>query len=87
MTAALRNYTRWTADGAGALTADILGGKFPLRVDQPAGVVEFDGRDLTPDEARMYGVRLIEAAALADGGRVVRAAPEVELPRNNRPRQ
>jgi hypothetical protein len=66
-----RRYTRWTRAGS-ALVADILGGRFQVGADEAAGVVSFAGADLTPDEARLYGVRLVEAAALADGGRAVR---------------
>lgn len=67
-----RRYTRWTRRGA-VLAADILGGRFVLGADEGRGVVSFAGVDLSPDEARLYGVRLVEAAALADGGRAVRA--------------
>jgi hypothetical protein len=66
-----RRYTRWTRAGA-ELVADILGGRFQVGADETTGLVRFAGADLTPDEARLYGVRLVEAAALADGGRAVR---------------
>ena len=83
----MRNYTRWQAIAVAsgpddphpdALRADLLG--------MPFGVTAFPGRavvelhtvplqpplDLSPDEARLLGVRLIEAAALADGDRAIR---------------
>lgn len=64
-------YTRWTVTGP-ALTADILGSKFQLQAFPEQGEVHFAGTRLSPDEARLYGVRLIEAAALADGDAAVR---------------
>lgn len=79
----LRNYTRWTthtrADLTSFLQADILGARYELMVDPGAGTVTLsvfdDARPMSPDEARMLGVRLIEGAALADGERAIRAAP------------
>lgn len=78
VTTALRNYTRWyqSPGEAGVLVADILGTSFRLEAVPGAGVVRLQGRDLTPDEARLIGVRLIDAAVLADGDRAVRAAPQ-----------
>lgn len=66
-------YTRWTTDG-GRLTADILGADTDVQADLTAGTVDavVPDRALSPDEARMIGVRLIEAAALADGDRCIR---------------
>jgi hypothetical protein len=70
----LRNYTRWRAGAPGQLHADILGGKLDIAVDQHSGKVLLDGAALSPDEARMIGVRLIDAAVLADGERAIRGA-------------
>ena len=75
---ALRNYTRWTKTDRG-LVADLLGG-FDISVLDAGGVsplvtLDMDDEYLTPDEARLIGVRLIEAAALADGDRAIRRAP------------
>lgn len=67
-------YTRWTQSIGGELTADILGSDTGIRADPASGTVRVavPDRGLSPDEARMIGVRLIEAAALADGGRAIR---------------
>jgi hypothetical protein len=76
----LRNYTRWVqvagpGGGGDHLVADILGGHLPNVVaNYPAGQVQLDSLPLTPDEARLIGVRLIEGAALADGPRAIRVA-------------
>jgi hypothetical protein len=70
--AELRNYTRWTGDVTTYLRADILGAKHEIEVDATTGRVLLDGDALSPDEARMFGVRLVEAAALADGARAIR---------------
>jgi hypothetical protein len=69
----LRNYTRWRRLDNGRLAADILGARNPLEVDPPAGLVVLGGQEYTPDEARLLGVRLIDAAVLADGERAIRA--------------
>lgn len=79
--AALRNYTRWrtdSRDGDGLLTADLLGVGPAIVADPTAGRVAVDlmHHGLSPDEARLIGVRLIEAAALADGDRAIRQVPE-----------
>jgi len=70
----LRSYTRWTRDGA-LLHADILGARFAIAADPGQGKALLDGAHLSPDEARLIGVRLIEAAALADGDRAIRGQP------------
>lgn len=66
-------YYRWTRDGD-LLHADILGDDTNVIADPDSGkiVVTIPNRPLSPDEARMIGVRMIEAAALADAGRSVR---------------
>lgn len=70
-----RRYTRWTAVSDGdVLIADILGSRFPIIADRANCLVSLGGQDITPDEARLYGVRLIEAAALADGDGAIRQA-------------
>jgi len=71
----LRGYTRWTRRQSGALKADILSGDTEVVADAVMGQVRaiVPNRPLSPDEARMIGVRLIEAAALADGNRAIRA--------------
>lgn len=68
----LRNYTRWRQVESGRLAADILGARQSLEVDPTAGVVLLGGQQLSPDESRMLGVRLIDAAVLADGDRAIR---------------
>lgn len=78
----MRNYTRWTAttppDEGSELVADILGVRVRISCLPGQGVVGLEyggGQPLNPDEARMIGVRLIEAAAMADGERAIRSAP------------
>ena len=68
-------YSRWTRGGDGNLDADILGSDTMVTVFPSTGkvAVTVPDRPLDPDEARMIGVRLIEAAALADGERAIRA--------------
>lgn len=78
----LRNYTRWIRSSAsGHLHADILtSGPYDDPNDVPSiaanpaagNVFAYIKGSLSPDEARLYGVRLIEAAALADGERAIR---------------
>lgn len=69
----LRNYTRWRTDEDGRLTADLLGGSLPTITALPSsGRIALDGTQLSPYEARLIGVRLIEAAAVADGDRAIR---------------
>lgn len=77
-----RNYSRWTRTDREAgryyLTADILAAAYAVHVDPVAHVVTVDVtsddalNDMTPDEARLLGVRLIEGAALADGDQSIR---------------
>ena len=66
-------YTRWTRDESGRLVADNLI-DVDICADTKSGQVTacIGARPMSPDEARMIGVRLIEAAALADGDRAVR---------------
>lgn len=58
--------TRATKDCPEFLTADILGNDIDITV-LPTGEVgvKVPNRPLNPDEARMIGVRIVEAAALA----------------------
>ncbi len=74
----MRNYTRWRASEDDRLYADILGAPYTLSANPPDGLVELlvpvQELVLNPDEARMLGVRLIEAGALADGPRAIREA-------------
>lgn len=70
----LRRYTRWTVVSEGTYVADILGG-LAMMANVNGGVVHWGDEVFTPDEARLYGVRLIEAACLADGDRSIRNAP------------
>lgn len=73
-------YYRWTRVGVGAadapanLVADILGADTNVLADPKSGMVSasIPKRPMSPDEARMIGVRLIEAAVLADDGRSIR---------------
>jgi hypothetical protein len=67
-------YSRWTRDEDGTLEADILGADTSVVAVPTSGTVSVTvpKRPLSPDEARMIGVRMIEAAALADGDRAVR---------------
>lgn len=72
----LRNYTRWRTDATGTLGADLLGLAASVLVDRQNGHVSVSITSrMLPDEARLIGVRLIEAAALADGDRAIREAP------------
>lgn len=67
----LRNYTRWQRTAPdGDLRADILGTGLELTVRPHRRAVVLDGRELTPDEAR-----LIDAAVLADGASAIRETP------------
>jgi hypothetical protein len=71
-----RSYSRWTRGGfsgemGDVLAADIMCGP-PLYAIPRSGSVELGEYRWTPDEARLIGVRLIEAAALADGDRAIR---------------
>ncbi|GIE30194.1 hypothetical protein Ait01nite_032390 [Actinoplanes italicus] len=67
-------YTRWTQGPGGMLTADILGSDTNVQACPSTGTVLacVPDRPMSPDEARMVGVRLVEAAALADGDRSIR---------------
>jgi hypothetical protein len=70
-----RRYTRWTRRTDGTLKADLLG--MPSIVADPAaGEVRFFETGTlaawSPDEARLVGVRLIEAATMADAERAIR---------------
>lgn len=71
-----RNYTRWRNINATTVAADILGSRLDIQADTAVGQVFVDGMPFSCDEARMYGVRLVEAAALADGARAFRQQPE-----------
>ncbi|MDG4768516.1 hypothetical protein O7632_31140 [Solwaraspora sp. WMMD406] len=71
----LRNYTRWRQGAPGQLHADILGSRVRIEVDTDNGRVLLDGVALSPDEARLIGVRLIDGAVLADGDRAIRKPP------------
>lgn len=66
-------YFRWARTGE-RLRADILGADIDIVADPDSGLVtaEIPGRPMDADTCRMVGVRLIEAAALADNGRSVR---------------
>lgn len=70
--AVLRNYTRWRQADSGLLHADILGARLTIEVDPEQVTVTVGDAVLSPDEARMIGVRLIDAAVLADGDRAIR---------------
>ncbi|AYF30080.1 hypothetical protein CSH63_22045 [Micromonospora tulbaghiae] len=77
----LRNYTRWRQGATPTrLHADILGSPVPIEVDTASAQVILAGRELTPDEARMIGVRLIDAAVLADGDRAIRRPADTLTP-------
>jgi len=67
-----RHYTRWTRTAGEALRADILASKFEVFANPHTGLVQLNGQSMTPDEARLIGVRLIDAAVLADGPRAIR---------------
>lgn len=56
------------------MTADILGSDTDIQAHPMTGhiIAKVPDRPLDADEARMIGVRLIEAAALADNNRSVR---------------
>lgn len=68
------SYFRWTRTEQGTLTADILGPEIDVTANPSAGSVFLvaPNRSMSPDEARMVGVRLIEAASLADADRAIR---------------
>ncbi len=66
-------YYRWTKSDS-VLRADILGTETEIYVNPDTGKVSarVPEHPMDPDTARMIGVRLIEAAALADAGRSIR---------------
>lgn len=74
----MRNYTRWRETEQGGLEADLLGLRIRIFATPATGLVDLTAsvNPMTPDEARMIGVRLIEAAALADGDRAIRRSAE-----------
>lgn len=80
-----RGYSRWTATGVEDwLRADILSAALQIEVSPHLGRVDIVRGPtaltiLTPDEARLYGLRLIEAAALADRG-AIRSTPPQPAP-------
>lgn len=68
-------YYRWTKQANGMVfQADILGADTDITAHPESGMVRarVPSGDLDPDTARMIGVRLIEAATLADAGRSIR---------------
>lgn len=70
------SYSRWTGGSRAAdvLVADLVGGP-QITANPQTGKVHaegIDGQEMSPDLARMIGVRLIEAAALADAERAIR---------------
>ncbi len=68
-------YFRWSqTTDENRVSADILGTNSFVTYDIEMGKVwaELPTTGMTPDEARMYGVRLIEAATRAEGDRLVR---------------
>lgn len=69
-------YFRWTRPRGGSdlIRADIVGADIDILADPATGLVtaEVPTRPMDADTCRMVGVRLIEAAALADAGRSVR---------------
>lgn len=72
-------YYRWTGSRDpedGILHADILGVETIISADPENGRVyaSVPAGPMDPDTARMIGVRLIEAAVLADNGRSIREA-------------
>lgn len=78
-------HTRWTeldsSEGAGAHRADLLGSQLQIEYAE-GGAVRLLGPGLAitmdPDEARMYGVRLIEAATRSEGEATVRHLPRLQ---------
>lgn len=68
-------YFRWTEEDKGKYKADILGAGIDIRAFREDGkvVAVIPNVAMDPDTARMIGVRLIEAAVLADGERSIRA--------------
>ena len=71
-------YFRWTlrhgGQGKDVYVADILASETAISAIPSTGMVmaEVPDRPISPDEARMIGVRLIEAAVLADNARSIR---------------
>lgn len=69
------NFTRWRRKKSNILVADILSPIFEVSANLDNRSVTVGDHVLSPDEARLYGVRLIEAAVLAAGDSTVREAP------------
>lgn len=71
-------YFRWTKGSrvADPFHADILGADIDISADAESGLITavIPARPMNPDTARLIGVRLIEAAVLADNNRSVREA-------------
>ena len=69
-------YYRWTRnrDHHNLLVADILGADVEITANPGDGMIHasIPDRPLDPDTALMIGVRLVEAASLADNGRSLR---------------
>lgn len=73
-------YFRWTRTDGMGLVADILGVDVEISAMPSTGRVHVtlpegftaSGKGIDADTARMIGVRLIEAAALAAGDRAIR---------------
>lgn len=70
-------YYRWTRDAhvPVELHADILGADTNITVNTSSGGLisaSLPERGMSPDEARMVGVRLIEAATLAGSSDAIR---------------
>lgn len=75
----LRNYTRWREARPApdrVLVADLLGTPVRVLAHVGKGKVQLGDDEMSPDYARLIGVRLIEAAAIADGDRAIRSMPE-----------
>jgi hypothetical protein len=71
-------YWRWTrSEVSPVYQADILGSDTLIGADAERHEVNavIPARPLSPDEARMIGVRLIEAAALCSADQVTRVIP------------
>jgi hypothetical protein len=71
----LGGYFRWTeTEKSDVFRADILGTETEIIASKARGMVSatMPTRWLDADEARMIGVRLIEAAVLADSWRSIR---------------
>lgn len=68
-------YYRWSETDHDSLVADLLMSDIKIEVESEKAIIAINGEavHMSPDEARLIGVRLIEAATLAAGRSTIRS--------------